>query len=498
MMTSTLIYIPSGLQSPELEIMLCKAQISIDRGDHTTVATCSGGEGYACSLNIYGLRLVCNSCRSQALKGLSRLNGIYDHIETPKNVHYLIPEKSIPILKNRWSLKNYSFEGCDVGQAAYSSYIGSSRDQDLEGRLSRWSLKQLICTSETLVAWFRQIIKIQKIDKVVLYNGRQNQCRPLLRLAQLEHLDLEVMEFSGQHAGCVYTFHNNLPQDLSLLNDYIESCWKNFKGNVKQIADEYYSYKRSGGVVNDSRAYVLGQEVGLLPEGWDFSKHNIGVFNSSEDEFAALGGEYDETLYKNQLSAITQLCEAVSSDPEIVLWLRVHPNLHGVGWSFAQQLNELGSKFSNFHVIAGDSPVSSYSLLDACKVVLSFGSTMGVEAAYWGKPSVLLGRCVYEKLGCVYIPKNHAEVVQLISDRYLKPLPPEGAYKVALFWSLGGANLYGLDGNRVSGFNFFGHSFKRSFIQSLSFGLGKFIEKGLLGYLINFSMRRKNNLTNHQ
>ncbi|QWD11239.1 hypothetical protein G6704_01630 [Polynucleobacter paneuropaeus] len=498
-MMTTLVYIPSGLQSPELEIMLCKAQTSIDRGEHTTVVTCSGGEGYACSLNIYGLRLICNSCRFQALQGLARLSGNYCHIETPKSIHGRIPEKKrISILKNRWSLKRYSFEGCDIGQAAYSSYISSSRDQDLEGRLSRWSLNQLICTSEALVVWFRQIIKVYKVDKVVLYNGRQNQCRPLLRLAQAEHLGLEVMEFSGQHAGCVYTFHNNLPQDLSLLNDCIETCWQNFKGNVKQIADEYYSHKRSGGVVNDSKAYVLGQEVGLLPEGWDSSKHNIGIFNSSEDEFAALGGEYDETLYANQSEAITRLCEAVSGDPEIVLWLRVHPNLHGVGWSFARQLNKLETKFCNFHVIAGDSPVSSYSLLDACRTVLSFGSTMGVEAVYWGKPSVLLGRCVYEKLGCVYIPKNHAEVVRQIKNRDLKPLPLEGAYKVALFWSQGGTNLYGLTGNRASGFNFLGHSFKRPFIQNLSFSLGKFIEKAVLGHLVNFVMRRAPMLSEHQ
>ena len=123
---------------------------------------------------------------------------------------------------------------------------------------------------------------------------------------------------------------------------------------------------------------------------------------------------------------------------------------------------------------------------------------MGVEAAYWGKPSVLLGRCVYEKLGCVYTPKNHEQVVKLIKNTNLKTLPPDGAYKVALFWSQGGASLNGLEGNRASGFKFLGHSLRTSFAQNLCFGLGKFIEKAVLGRLVNFLMRRANNITDHQ
>ncbi len=491
MTTQTLIYIPSGLQSPELEIMLSKAQISINNGYKTFLVSCSGGKGYACSFNIYGLKSICHSCRSQVNKGLSHLRGSYYHFKTPKNItKYLSEEEKLSILKNRWNVKRYIFKDCDVGQAAYSSYISATRDQDLEGKLSRWSLCKLLNTSQSLLEWFEEIIDVNKITSIVLYNGRQNQSRPLVRLAQLRHIDLEVMEFSGQHAGCVYSFHNNLPQDLIHLNECIQLCWQAYRGNIKQVVEEYYSYKRLGGVINDSKAYVNGQQTGLLPDGWDASKHNIGIFNSSEDEFAALGGEYDNTLYKNQSEAIARICEALCDDSNIVLWLRIHPNLHKVNWSFAQQFSKLESKFSNFHVIPATSPISSYSLLDASSIVLSFGSTMGVEAAYWGKPSVLVGRCVYEKLGSVYTPNTHAEVVSLLRDRKLKVLSPEGAYKVALFWSKGGTNLHGLTGDRVSGFNFFNHKIKRSLIMNLYFGFSKFIEKYIISFLINFMPRK--------
>ncbi len=488
---SVIVCISTGLQTPELEIMLSKAQSAIDAGQSTVVATCAGGSGYACSLNIYGLNSICATCRSQTRRGLDSLRGNYEHVETPAQV--ALPSAALSkdrVLENRWSLKDYSFENIDVGQAAYSSYIGLSRDQDLEGGLAIWSLRRLLATSEALVVWARMMLTHHAAHRVVLYNGRQNQYRPLLRVAQQMKIPVEVMEFSGQHAGCVYTFENQLPQDLGVLNGSIQARWLSFDGDAKQCAADYYTYKRSGGVINDSKAYVLGQQAGLLPVDWDASKHNIAIFNSSEDEFAALGGEYDKTLYRNQTEAITRLCESLHDDPDVVLWLRIHPNLKDIGWSFATRLRDLQPKHANVRVIAGDSPVSSYSLLDACAITLSFGSTMGVEAAYWGKPSILVGRSVYERLGSVYTPKTHEEVVALVRRRDLAALPVEGAYKVALFWSKGGHSLPGFTGDRATGFRFAGRLFGKTLWEKLSYGLGKFLEKAILGELINFGLRR--------
>ena len=46
--------------------------------------------------------------------------------------------------------------------------------------------------------------------------------------------------------------------------------------------------------------------------------------------------------------------------------------------------------------------------------VISYNSLMGIEAVYWGKPSILLGRRPYENLEVVYKPKNHLSVMNLI------------------------------------------------------------------------------------
>jgi hypothetical protein len=46
------------------------------------------------------------------------------------------------------------------------------------------------------------------------------------------------------------------------------------------------------------------------------------------------------------------------------------------------------------------SPVDSYSLMEKADVVFTYGSTTGVEAAFFGCPVVVMGPSAYDKLGC--------------------------------------------------------------------------------------------------
>lgn len=482
-----IIYIPSGLQTPELEIMLAKAQSYIDNNYQTIIATCSGGIGYACSFNIFGSKLICYTCKSMTMKGIKSLSGKFDHIETPARVESIINFNNFNFHKK--ALKKYRYKGSDVGQAAYSSYIGLTRDQDLEGSLAQWSTKKLLNTSVSLSSWIFDVFKKFNPEVVVLYNGRQNQYRPILRASQKNEIQTEVMEFSGQDSNCVYTYKNELPQNLNLLHKYIEKKWKIYKFDAEKIMHYYYKLKRDGGIINDSKTYTIGQINGLIPNNWDKSKDNIVIFNSSEDEFSALGGDYDKTLYLNQTDAIDKICKSLDNQQNIIIWLRIHPNLKNVGWRFAKRLNNLKFKYKNLRVIPANSSVDSYSLLDASSKVITFGSTMGMEAVYWGKPSILIGRCIYERLGSVYAPKTHLELIKLLKNHRLKKSSVTGAKKIAVFWCKGGDTLMNFSGNRTIGFNFKNYSLNKSLIEKLSFYFGKIIEKIILGKSINYYLR---------
>ena len=44
--------------------------------------------------------------------------------------------------------------------------------------------------------------------------------------------------------------------------------------------------------------------------------------------------------------------------------------------------------------------MDSYALMDRADVVFTYGSTAGVEAAFFGRPVVVMGPSAYDELGC--------------------------------------------------------------------------------------------------
>jgi hypothetical protein len=60
-------------------------------------------------------------------------------------------------------------------------------------------------------------------------------------------------------------------------------------------------------------------------------------------------------------------------------------------------------------------------MLDSPKII-TFGSTLGIEATFWGKPSINLGKSLYMNMDVTYNCKSHDETMNYIFNENLKPL----------------------------------------------------------------------------
>ena len=74
--------------------------------------------------------------------------------------------------------------------------------------------------------------------------------------------------------------------------------------------------------------------------------------------------------------------------------------------------------------------MSSYDLMFAADTVVSFASTIGIEAVFWDKPSVLLGSCFFQYLDVAYQPTTHEEAMALLTQK-LEPKDKVGALMYA-------------------------------------------------------------------
>ena len=150
-------------------------------------------------------------------------------------------------------------------------------------------------------------------------------------------------------------------------------------------------------------------------------------------------GEWENELYANQNDAIRAIItEFTERDPNVHFYLRMHPNLGKVDNQQTKELYDLQS--DNFTLIRPFDPVDSFAMVENCEKSITFGSTIGVEATFWGKPSILFGKSFYDDIDCVYKPNSYEQLFTWIANPNLPPKPKENALKYGLF-----VNTYGVD-----------------------------------------------------
>jgi hypothetical protein len=229
---------------------------------------------------------------------------------------------------------------------------------------------------------------------------------------------------------------NKLPHAVRGNLHLIDECWSNPKLTIDKkttLAKNFFERRRAGQVAGD-KVYVENMKSGSLPKNWNPKKRNIVIFNSSEDEFVSVGGEYVSlNVFKSQLKGLSSIFEKFKENLEFHFYLRIHPNLAKIKYKYHTDLYKFQDLYPNVTVIPPDSDINSYDLMEKAEKIIVFGSTMGIESAFWKKPVILLSCALYYYENFIYKPTNESEVYEYIYD-YLKPLYNESILKYGLYY----------------------------------------------------------------
>lgn len=428
-----LYYSSCSLAAPHVGIILDDILTSKKNGDTVYLAYCHCALS-SCFMNLSGHESICNFCHymyGQYEKkygdGVNMLPIRYSDLKH-QDRHF--------DLKNAEDVKAVKYRGVQVGSSVLSMYFDISRDLDManwDGFMAwAYPLMENLCD---LVDYVYDLLDKIKPDQVLIYNGRLFENRFFYDIAKATGVEFVSLEGVGGHIEPYrkIRFVGDWPLDIDLYSQMVEDLWQNSPESLEEKtkkASVFYEKRRNGILVFDTHVYTKDQQKGLLPDGFDTSQTNIAIFNSSQDEIAALGDEWQKgCLFASQYEAIEFMLQHAT--PGIMFYLRVHPNLKGVTHKAHMELYDL-RKYPNITVIPPESQVSSYALMDACDKVVTFGSSTGVEASYWGKPSILVGRSFYEMTGACYHMKNRDELVEAINNELL-PKERLGALKYAYF-----------------------------------------------------------------
>lgn len=433
-------------------------QNHLDAGDDVTVLYCDA-ELLACDTNMYHEPGQCLLCRKTRDIGLSLVDVHGQGNIKQRSYHNLTPANraELPSIKTEFAslheLQTYKVDNFDVGMAALSSIVSYVMNAELDLEEHKDLIKRYILSAIIAYRSVQNFLREQKVDKFYFFNGRMAIVRAIMRACESEDVLFTIHEAAaGNNTYSLYD--NSLPHSIGLMTEMMRENWEQAAANPierRRKADEWFQNRAKGVKVN-GYSFVENQEQGLLPQDWNPNKKNIVIFNSADFEFVWVSEEYQHHIYRDQLDGIRRIIESLAPHKDrFHVYLRIHPNLATI----ENELRPLlAMQYDNLTTILPTDKTSSYALIEHATAVVTFGSTVGIEAPYWGKPSILGGKALYQNLGSTYNPASHDELLALLFEDGLLPRSTDGALMYGYFY-----NSFGIPFQRYVPKNFFSGTF---------------------------------------
>ena len=420
------------------------AEQHVKDGDNVTIYSCKKNmklcemilaDAILCNKSYKQVRkTMCTTCKNCRKKG-------YDLIGVQFNKKSLICNKfydTNKLIANSYFESHDKFQtlqvgNYDMGWAIISSLIHITRDPFINLIKYKKEIQQLCDTSVAVYYSALYHIDKDKLDIAYLQNGRLSYTKAIYRACEAKEIDFYTIE-SGSSLNKYGVFHQMSLHNIAKTTDLIFDYWNSNKNKEEKerIGHSFYIDRYNGGS-EAVRSFVADQERNLLPKEWNDEDYNVVIFTSSEDEFVSISPEWNNPLYKTQIEGIKQIAEEFyHRNDNCKLYIRVHPNSEEMIDSYKQLLYQIAG--SNVVVIPANSKISTYLLMDKADKVVTFGSTMGIEATYWGKPSILLSKSEYYYFECCHKPQNHKEAMEMIFDKTLQPITNINILKFGYFF----------------------------------------------------------------
>lgn len=372
----------------ELEIL----KRHIDQGSEVHLLHCNSSLE-ACQTNPFRDQQICQTCK---LLRKHSLQDLLSTIQTHTLDEYISPSDQRDA--SSWittapaaALTAARYNNADLGWGVVSSTVSITRHPECNSPAAATLLKNFSAAAAlTYTATLKFLAAEAPFDTAYIFNGRFATTRAAWRACQEHGLtDIRLHE-RGCDKNHYDIFPNELPHSISTFRSNATKAWDSLPDEKRLAAGAAFFNERRHGKPQGWLSYTEDQNDGLLPDNFRPNATKIVVFTSSEDEFVAIGDEWQNRCYDTQQQAIetlSSLCH--KSLPLAQIFVREHPNAAKSGSRLVE--TQVIKSNQNCTLIPAESPIDSYALIDASDIVITFGSTMGVEATYWGKPSVTLG-----------------------------------------------------------------------------------------------------------
>ena len=299
-------------------------------------------------------------------------------------------------------LKSIEFKNYNIGVGVASTIVSDLADPNpfpLDYKVSI-EIKEQIKSAQISVNLAESILNDNHFDAIVLFNGRMT----------CEHAVKQV----ARSKGIKIYFHERIKTNTRFFfEDYQPHIFDNRKKEMKymkeeipaeainRIGEDFFKRKVIGDGVFEM-SYTKNQishTSTKLKEILDLNngKRIISYFTNSDDEYQSIDGFSSRyPFFGDQKSAVKEIADLAFS-LNYFLIVRVHPNLKSKSSREISRWSELSKYIQDrgFFWVGEDDPESTYDIIKKSSIVISAGSTVGAEAAFLQKKSVVITNSFY-------------------------------------------------------------------------------------------------------
>lgn len=285
-------------------------------------------------------------------------------------------------------------------------------------------------------------------EALIVFNGRFASVKGAVMAAHQRNIPIYYHERGSSPAS--FSLRKFQPHDRVAIQKEIDDVWnKNKSDSTIVIAKEFFDCKNAGtdkAWPSFKKEMIPGKARSIFQLAKEKSRTGkvICFFSSSEDEFISVTDSFDRSSFEwiSQCDAFVALLGLAEKYGHSLV-IRNHPHL-------VKKANADKSKWDNLEflehkhrvvIVRSDSNVDTNELIMLSNLVVVFGSTVGIEAVYAGKPAITLSDSFYDCIGAsVYKPKSIDELDGLIASIDSLQTDPESALPYGYYFSVFGTH----------------------------------------------------------
>ena len=304
-----------------------------------------------------------------------------------------------------YELISLKYDSISPGSALANELTTLLKNRNIDFKKNRKIIEILIRSYLEVYQSTKKFLESNDINKLYVFNGRFLHERAVWDASKLQHIETFLFETTrNRYHVREKGFHDRINNQIEMLN-----FWDQSKLTLKKkisLGSKYFELLRS-----KSNPFLSHGGSELTTD-----KPYFVYFSNSDDEAVGFWESWDEKL-GNQIEVVKKLQEFFDEQEDFELIIRLHPNLQSKSESQKRDWSMVRNT-RNSKVLAANSQVPSYKLLDHSLGVITFGSTIGLEAAFSRTPSLLLADSGYDMLGVCDKPNDWEEVFLWINGKH--------------------------------------------------------------------------------